>query len=156
MGSTSNDGSTRGGKRGAGKQQDEHDTPAENRERPAPGDPGEGPATHGTLASGYSSRSSSGGTGGDVLQQRGSGYSPGAASRVGASPNDADPLAREGDAAGAAGMGPDDSTPARPERRGRVEDTEDYDASDGARAVGGVAGTSGGGSGTTPSDNSRR
>jgi hypothetical protein len=119
------------------------------------GEAGEGPATHGTLASGYSARSSSGGTPGGVLDQRGSGFSPGDASRVGAAPEDNDPLTRAGVAAGAAGLGTEPAASSRDEP-GRSRDTEDYDASDGARAVGGVGGTSGGGSGTTPSDNSRR
>ena len=66
----------------------------------------EGPSTTGGLASGYSSRSSNGGTGGDVLKQRGSGFSPGADSRNGAAAQDTDPLAREGVAGGAAGMEP--------------------------------------------------
>src|SRR3954447_18996808 len=68
------------------------------------GDAGEGPSTSGTLSSGYSSRSSVGGTGGGVLNQRGSGYSPGAQSRAGAHENDSDELAREGVGAGAAGV----------------------------------------------------
>jgi hypothetical protein len=152
MASTSKHGNRRAGKPRAQQQQAQDDKGT--RDRPAPGDPAQGPSTHGTLASGYSSRSSTGGTGGDVLQQRGSGYSPGDASRLGATPNDNDPLVRAGVAAGAAGMGPDDATHAP--SSGRDGDTEDYDASEGARAVGGVAGTSGGGSGTTPSDNSRR
>ena len=156
MGSTSNDGSTRRGTPGTQQEQGLQGHQAQTRDRTGPCEPGQGPATHGTLASGYSSRSSTGGTGGDVLQQRGSGFSPGDASRIGATPNDGDPLARESDAAGAAGMGPAEATPAQPGQRRRHEDTEDYDASDGARAVGGIAGTSGGGSGTTPSDNSRR
>jgi hypothetical protein len=70
------------------------------------GDAGQGPSTTGGLASGYSSRSANGGTGGDVLKQKGSGYSPGADSREGAYENEADPLAREGVAGGAAGVEP--------------------------------------------------
>jgi len=70
------------------------------------GDAGQGPSTTGGLASGYSSRSANGGTGGDVLKQKGSGYSPGTDSREGAYENEADPLAREGVTGGAAGMEP--------------------------------------------------
>jgi len=125
---------------------------------PGIGDAGQGPAT--TLSSGYSGHSSTGGTAGDVLKSRGSGYAPGAESRVGATPDETDPLAREGIAAGTAGMGDDppaDAPTARGLRRAAAgADTEDYDASEGGRAVGGVSGTSGGGSGTTPADNARR
>jgi hypothetical protein len=70
------------------------------------GDAGQGPSTTGGLASGYSSHSGNGGTGGDVLKQKGSGFSPGADSREGAYENEADPLAREGVTAGAAGEEP--------------------------------------------------
>jgi len=70
------------------------------------GDAAQGPSTTGGLASGYSSHSGNGGTCGDVLQQKGSGFSPGADSREGAYENEADPLAREGVAGGAAGREP--------------------------------------------------
>ena len=115
------------------------------------GDPGEGPSTDGGLASGYSSRSSNGGTGGDVLRSRGSGYSPGDDSRVGAKANETDDLTREGVAAGAAGVGPDPAATSAQRGNDPTEGTEDYDASEGGRAVGGISGTSGGGRGTTSS-----
>ena len=123
------------------------------------GDPGEGPSSaDGTLASGYSSGSASGGTPGGVLQQRGSGYSPGADSRIGAHPNEGGDLAHEGVTAGAAGVANEDRAAQLRggPKRGGDDGTEDYDASDGGRAVGGVSGTSGGGSGTTPATNTRK
>jgi len=143
------------------QQQGDNTSGATDRARPAgpaaagTGEPGEGPARQGTLADGYSARSSSGGTPGGVRDQRGSGFSPGAAPRLGAAPEDRDPLAREGVAAGAAGVGAEPRASSR-EQAGDARDTEDYDASDGARAVGGISGTTGGGSGTTRSENSRR
>ena len=111
------------------------------RDTRAPGDPGQGPGTQGTLSSGYSSRSSTGGTGGGVLTQRGSGYSPGAQSRVGASDSESDDLTREGVAAGAAGMG--ESTPPLDSQNREESPSTD------THPVGGVAGESSGGSPTT-------
>lgn len=127
--------------------------------QPGLGDPGEGPSSaDGTLASGYSSGSASGGTPGGVLQPRGSGYSPGADSRIGAHPNEGGDLPRAGVAAGAAGVADEDRAAKRRggEPRAADGDREDYDATEGGRAVGGVSGTSGGGSGTTPANNTRK
>jgi len=104
---------------------------------PAPGslgDPGQGPSTTGGLASGYSSHSGNGGTGGDVLKQKGSGFSPGADSREGAYENEADPLAREGVAGGAAGEEPTARALDQVPMSGREE--EDY-ASRGAAVTSG-------------------
>jgi hypothetical protein len=119
---------------------------------PPPGEqPGgaaaEGPATRGTLASGYSGRSSVNGTPGDVLKQRGSGSSPGADSRAGGYEVETDPLARDGVAAGASGIAEDNH--GKPTGERTPEKDDDYaDTPDGGAAVLGVSGTSGGGSGT--------
>ena len=86
------------------------------------GDAGQGPSTTGGLASGYSSHSGNGGTAGDVLGQKGSGFSPGADSRAGAYANEADPLAREGVAGGAAGMEPTAQALDRVPMSGREEE----------------------------------
>jgi hypothetical protein len=98
------------------------------------GDAGQGPSTTGGLASGYSSHSGNGGTGGDVLKQKGSGFSPGADSREGAYENEADPLAREGVAGGAAGQEPTARTLDQVPMSGREE--EEY-ASRGAAVTSG-------------------
>ena len=77
--------------------------------------------------------------------------------RLGESPNETERLAREGVAAGAAGV--------RVERHDDAQhgpdyvpsgDEEERGMSDGSRTVGGVFGTSGGGSGTTSITNSRK
>jgi hypothetical protein len=144
----------------AGKAQQRHDGPmaqsdldahARNvggNDKHAMGDAGEGPATSGTLSSGYSSRSSTGGTAGGVLNQRGSGYSPGADSTRGAKDNESGTLAREGVAAGASGMGP-----ASPDEDPEGNETH---ANDDTGAIGGVAGVSGGGNPTTSGAGKRR
>jgi hypothetical protein len=98
------------------------------------GDAGQGPSTTGGLASGYSSHSGNGGTGGDILKQKGSGYSPGADSREGAYENEADPLAREGVTGGAAGQEPSARALDRVPMSGREE--EEY-ASRGAAVTSG-------------------
>jgi len=94
------------------------------------GDAGQGPSSTGGLASGYSSHSGNGGTAGDVLQQKGSGFSPGADSREGAHANEADPLAREGVAGGAAGQEPTARALDRVPMSGREE--EEYASRGGA------------------------
>jgi len=127
---------------------------AEPRPDASPGDAAQGPAAHGTLSSGYSSRSSSGGTAGGVLDQRGSGYSPGDDSRVGATPSEDDKLAAEGVAAGAAGFRSDAAYGRlKPGASGAEEEEV---GTDGGAAVTGVSGVSGGGRGTTSSTNTRR
>ncbi|HEY1327626.1 MAG TPA: hypothetical protein VGI14_11855 [Casimicrobiaceae bacterium] len=118
------------------------------------GDAAEGPATSGTSSTGHSSQSSAGGTGGDVLQQRGSGYAPGAESRVGSHPHEAGTFAAEGVAAGAAGF-------RRETAFGRLKPgasgaEEEEQGTDGGAAVTGVSGVSGGGRGTTSTTNTRR
>jgi hypothetical protein len=123
-------------------------------ERTSAGDPAQGPAAQGTLSSGYSSRSSTGGTGGGALKPRGSGYSPGDDSRLGATPNEADPLAAEGVAAGAAGFRTD--TAYGRLKPGASGAEEEEMGTDGGAAVTGVSGVSGGGRGTTSSTNTRR
>jgi hypothetical protein len=122
----------------------------------ARGDAAEGPATRGTLSSGYSSRSSTGGTGGGVLEQRGSGYSPGADSRKGAYQNESDALASEGVTAGAAGIAEDRHGKPVGEAADAEKNDEYAQRADGAAAVTGVSGVSGGGSGTTSSGNTRK
>ena len=106
---------------------------------------GRGPSTDGTLSAGYSSRSSNGGTAGDVLRDRGSGYSPGADSRAGARPSETDELASEGVTAGAAGATRRSSSELPP---GAGGDAEQDEGVDGAASITGVSGTSGGSSGT--------
>lgn len=123
-----------------------------NDPRASIGDAGQGPSTSGTLSSGYSSRSSAGGTGGGVLNQRGSGYSPGEQSRTGTGDNESDELARDGVAAGASGMGAD----VKRAGRDHGSSNEDEESADASRTIGGVAGVSGGGSGTTSSGSNKR
>jgi hypothetical protein len=125
---------------GSNSSGNERDTPAAG----SLGDAGQGPSTTGGLASGYSSHSGNGGTGGDVLQQKGSGFSPGADSRKGAYENDADPLAREGVAGGAAGMEPSARALDRTPMSGREE--EEY-ASRGAAVTSGQDATGDAGDG---------
>ena len=139
--------------RAKGKSSARTDTSAGTR---APGDAAEGPATRGTLSSGYSSCSATGGTGGGVLQQRGTGYSPGADSREGAYENEADPLGSEGVTAGAAGIAEDRHGKPAGEPADAEKNDEYAQRPDGAAAVTGVSGVSGGGRGTTRSGNTRK
>ena len=65
-----------------------------------------------------------------MLNQRGSGYSPGAESRDGASENESDELAKEGVTAGAAGVGREvRNRGARQEGDSTDQDDEGNDAS---------------------------
>jgi hypothetical protein len=116
------------------------------------------PMDAGTLSSGYSSQSSSGGTPGDALRQAdvpegdgGGGASPG-------SGRDDDPaLAHAGATAGAAGEDVERTkVESRDRARGRVRTDDEDEGMDGAATVTGVSGVSGGTSGTTRIYNTRK
>jgi hypothetical protein len=118
------------------------------------GEAAQGASTRGTLSSGHSSHSATGGTGGDVLQQRGSGYSAGNDSRVGARPGESGELVAEGVAPGAAGFRSGTATGGlKPGASGAEEEEM---GTDGGAAVIGVSGVSGGGRGTTSANNTRK
>jgi hypothetical protein len=119
-------------------------------------------ADAGTLSSGYSRQSSSGGSPGDARRQVGLPQSAAGVTGTAPQANDGaqpghDALAHAGATAGAAG---EDAARAKVESRdraaGRVADHDEDESMDGAASVVGVSGVSGGTSGTTRIDNTRK
>ena len=116
------------------------------------------PMDAGTLSSGYSSQSSSGGTPGDALRQANvpEGAAGGGASG-GPAPEDDPALAHAGATAGAAGEDVERAkVESRDRARGRVRTDDEDEGMDGGATVTGVAGVSGGTSGTTRIYNTRK
>ena len=114
------------------------------------------PQDAGTLSSGYSRQSASGGTPGDAMRHAGLPEGSADASDD-AARSDHDALAHAGATPGAAGEDVErGKVQSRERASGRVAAHDEDESMDGAASVLGVSGASGGTSGTTRIDNTRK